>query len=405
MKSLYQNKTFGGILLVAGTQIGAGMLALPISTGPSGFFYAIGLFVICFLYMLLSLFLLLEANLYETSLESNMVTMAKKWLGNSAQIVAWLSFLLLLYSVAAAYFTGVGSLVVKVIYGSAEGPTALHIIMFSVAIVFGAIVFFGAWLVDVINRLFMIGLIAAYFTLVISVVPHVQIQHLFDGNPHYLLAAVPVVVLSFTSHIIVPSLRMYLKSNIPQLKRVLIYGSFVPLVFYIIWEFLILGALPSSGDNSLLSILHLPQPAGLTHALQHYLNISWVTVVVGCFSLFALVTSLLAVLLSLMDFLADGLQIDRTVWGRLRLLGMTVLPPLFFAIYYPAGFLIAISYAGVFAAILYGILPALMLWKARYHEKLSGEFVVKGGKPVLIFSMFGASLVIFFQVATTLNWF
>ena len=35
---LYDHKTLGGILLVAGTSIGAGMLALPISTGIGGFF-------------------------------------------------------------------------------------------------------------------------------------------------------------------------------------------------------------------------------------------------------------------------------------------------------------------------------------------------------------------------------
>lgn len=405
MKSLYQNKTLGGILLVAGTSIGAGMLALPISTGAGGFFYSIALFLVCFAYMLMNLFLLLEANLYEPSMEANIISMVKKRLGTVAQIVGWLSFLLLFYAVAAAYFSGVGSLVVKVIHGSAETTSEVDIIMICVATVFGAVVFFGAWVVDFINRFFMIALIAAYFTLVFSVAPHVKLTHLSNGNPKYLLAAVPIVVLSFTSHLILPSLRMYLQNNVPQLKRVLLYGSLAPLFFYIVWEFLILGVLPPGGEYSLASIIHLPQPAGLIHALQYYLGVGWVAVVIGCFSFFALVTSLLAVLLGLIDFLADGFQIKKTVWGRIRLLLMTILPPLFFAIGYPAGFLLAISYAGVFAAILFGILPALMIWEARYKEKIIGEFVMPGGKPVLVISLVGACLVIFFQIATTLHWF
>ena len=78
MKSLYQNKTFGGILLVAGTSIGAGMLALPITTGVGGFYPAIVLFLVAFSYMLVTLFLLLEANLYEPSMEANIISMARR---------------------------------------------------------------------------------------------------------------------------------------------------------------------------------------------------------------------------------------------------------------------------------------------------------------------------------------
>ena len=59
------NKTYGGILIVAGTQIGAGMLALPLTTGIAGFSYAVLTFVVCFIYMLTTLFLLLEANYYK----------------------------------------------------------------------------------------------------------------------------------------------------------------------------------------------------------------------------------------------------------------------------------------------------------------------------------------------------
>ncbi len=405
MSSLYQNKTFGGILLIAGTSIGAGMLALPITTGVGGFYSAIGLFLVCFAYMLMTLFLLLESNLYETNMEANIISMARRRLGVIGQLASWSSFLLLYYAVAAAYMSAGGSLISKLFTSGNElSMTNTNITIIGFSAVGGLLVFFGAWLVDHINRFFMYGLIISYFVLVFFVTPHVKMVTLSSGDSKYLLAAIPVVVLSFTSHVIVPSLRMYMQNNISQIKKALLYGSLVPLIFYVVWEFLIVGVLPATGEYSLSAIAARPHPVpGITQALHSYLGLTWIAAAVGVFSFCALVTSFLAVILSLIDFLSDGFQIKKDAWGKLRLIFFTLVPPLLFAIYFPSGFILALSYAGVFVAVLYGILPPLMIWKARYHENLDCGFRVRGGKPVLILCILGAILVILFQVLSTLN--
>jgi len=107
---LFQHKILGGTLLVSGTAIGAGMLALPITTGVGGFIGAALLFIVCYLFMLLSLMLLFEANGYSSALDANIITMARQRLGGVGEIVAWVSFLLLLYAVVAAYVSAGGSL-------------------------------------------------------------------------------------------------------------------------------------------------------------------------------------------------------------------------------------------------------------------------------------------------------
>ncbi|MBA2654491.1 MAG: tyrosine transporter [Gammaproteobacteria bacterium] len=401
---LYQNKTFGSILLIAGTQIGAGMLALPITTAKGGIFNSTLLFILAFSYMLLTLFLLLEANLYEQSYEANIISMSKKRLGTIGQFIAWFSFLFLLYSVAAAYISAGGSLLAPIIQGAIHhGNDNWGTLLF--IIIFGTTVFFGAWLIDYINRILMIGLIASYLTLLFFVIPHVDFTQISAGNPKYLLAAVPVVVLSFTSHIIVPSLRAYLKNDIVQLKRALIIGSIVPLIFYIIWEMLILGVMPLKGEFGLAQIASGPHPvASLAEALHSHLGLTWIAVGVGSFSFFALVTSFLGVILALMDFLADGFQIKKTLVGRALLFMITIIPPLIFALFYPSGFVLALSYAGVFVAILYGILPVMMIWKARYQEKIKAPFQMPGGKVTLIISLVGAVIVILFQIAASFEW-
>lgn len=402
---IYRSKTLGSTLLVAGTQIGAGMLALPLTTGVTGFFYSSLLFIICFLFMLTSLFYLLEANLMTTKVNANLISMVKERLGPAGQFVAWLSFLLLLYAVAAAYLSGGGSLIAEVLTAGwkMEVSTNLGVMLF--LLVFGLIVVFGTRAVDVLNRLCMFGLAGSFLLLLLFVTPHVHWDHFSGGDPKYIWAAVPVVVLSFTSHIIVPSLRTYLSGDVHKLRLSLFWGSLIPLFFYLVWESLIIGMLPLTGEYGLESIGAGAHPiSGLTEALSHFLRVSWIATLVGLFSFFALVTSFFGVALSLYDFLADGFHIKKTIGGRFLLLVMMFTPPLLFTFFYPRGFLLAIGYAGVFVAILYGILPVLMVWKGRYIEKKPERFKVFGGKFLMLVMLIGSLFVIFFQVAATRGW-
>ncbi len=403
---IYRNKTLGSIFLVAGTQIGAGMLALPLTTGASGFFYSFLVLLVCFLFMLTSLFYLLEANLMTDRVNANLISMVKECLGPIGQFFAWLSFLLLLYSVAAAYLSGGGSLLGRLLTNAWNIPISPNIGIFIFLIIFGFIVVFGTRAVDTINRFCMAGLILSFLFLLIFVTPHIQTNHLKEGSPIYISAAIPVVILSFTSHIILPSLRTYLSGDVHKLKTVLFWGSLIPLIFYLVWEFLIIGILPLEGEYSLKAISSANHPiAALTIALNHIGQVKWMGLLVGFFSFFGLVTSFFGVSLSLYDFLADGLRIKKNRGGRLILLTLMFLPPLIFALFYPKSFLLAIGYAGVFVGVLYGIFPVLMVWKGRYIDKKKEHFQVIGGKALLIIILIGSISVLLFQVGLVWNWF
>lgn len=381
------------------------MLALPLVTGVAGFWYSGLLFLASFGFMLLSLFLLMEANLMTEKANPNLISMVKERLGTIGQTIAWISFLFLLYSVMAAYLSGGGSLIADVINLQASLQITPNVGIIIFMVVFGFIVVFETKAVDVINRVCMAGLIISFLSLLIFVTPSVELSHLKGGNPKYLLAAIPVIILSFTSHIILPSLRTYLHGDIRKLKIALFFGSLIPLIFYLLWEFLIIGLLPISGEYGLETIGGSSHPvAKLTDALFATLKIRWIALVVGLFSFFALVTSFFGVALGLYDFLSDGLHVKKSIGGRLILLSVMFIPPLLFSLFYPTGFLLAIGYAGVFVAILYGLLPAIIVWKGRYLEKKKEMFRVFGGKPILVLMVIGSIAIIFFQVAATRGW-
>src|SRR3972149_458434 len=82
-------KLLGGIFIVAGTTIGAGMLALPVSTAFGGFFPAFLLFFLCWLIMLATSFFFLDVNLSLKG-EPNFIFMAGKTLGKGGKVVNWI---------------------------------------------------------------------------------------------------------------------------------------------------------------------------------------------------------------------------------------------------------------------------------------------------------------------------
>ena len=407
-------KFWGGVMLIAGTAVGAGMLGLPLRTGVSGFFPAAFGLIAGFSFMLLSLFVLLEANFYLNNWDANIISMAKARLGLGAQAIAWFCFLMLLYAALAAYMTEGGGLVMQLweampgVWHPQVGQDSFYGVgLFMV--VFGAFVYFGTQMVDYVNRLLMIGLIGSFCTLVFASIPHVHLSYLSEFYPHAIVVSVPVIIASFTSHLILPSLRIYLENDLQQIKKVLLYGSLIPLALYLIWELIIVGMLPLDGETGLAAVAASSHPVGsLADAMHGHLSGNFVGSILGAFSFFALVTSFLAVALSLSDFLSDGFGItkDRPL-KRLLLLVMTFLPPVLVLMWSASTgtpvFLIALGYLGVFIAVLYGILPAVMVWKGRYIEGIEAEYRAPGGKGSLVFLILGSLAIIAIQVYTTLH--
>jgi tyrosine-specific transport protein len=234
----------------------------------------------------------------------------------------------------------------------------------------------------------MIGLIGAFATLLFVVAEHVQL-HLLLEQPRLLdLRPIPIIITAFGSAIVIPSITEYLHGKPRQLVLVVLMGCSIPLLVYAIWELAILGIIPLTGNPGLLQIQQHGHPVtDVTAALNVLLHNSLITGASSYFSIFALVTSLLGVCLSLFDFLADGLHLRKNLRGRILLTLITFVPPLGFIIFYPHGFTVALSFAGIFVAILLGILPAMMAWQGRYRLKQAKPIHIIGGKPMIMFTI------------------
>jgi tyrosine-specific transport protein len=378
-------KLLGSILLVVGTSIGAGMLALPIATAQLGFLGSVILLFICWFVMTAGAFLLLEVNLC-MPLNSNLNTMARATIGPIGQIISWLSFLLLLYSLLCAYISGGSDLFHNVL---AKNGVFIHRWAASIIFtaLFGSIVFMGIKFVDYVNRGLMLAKLGAYILLVLLLTPLVSFVKLQAGDLYTITSttAIMVTITSFGFAAIVPSLRIYLVGDIAKLKKAILIGSLIPLFCYLAWDMVIMGVIPLDGKHGLISILNSANSTSdLANALSANASSNSVTLFVGLFTSICVLTSFLGVALCLSDFWADGLQLEKKGKSNLLITGVTFLPPLLTVLIFPGIFVGALKYAGIYCIVLLILLPAWMAWVGRYQRKLASSYTVPGGKYLLL---------------------
>jgi tyrosine-specific transport protein len=104
--------------------------------------------------------------------------------------------------------------------------------------------------------------------------------------------------------------------------------------------------------------------------------------------------------------IADGLNIKENIFEKLLAALITFVPPLLFAAFYPDGFILALGYAGVIVALIHGVLPALMVWRGRYHLRLSQahDYRVFGGKSLILLVIIFSVVIIVAAIAGYCGW-
>jgi tyrosine-specific transport protein len=391
------SKLIGGILLVVGTTIGAGMLALPVATAQLGFWGSIGLLVGCWAIMTTCAFIFLEVNLWLPP-NSNLVSMAGATLGRSGQAVAWVAYLVLLYSILSAYVAGGGDLFHYVLASSGISiPVSLASILFT--LLFGTIVYFGIRSVDYVNRGLMFGKMGALVLLILLIIPFVTAANLASGEFKYLVhpTSITVTAVAFASLMIIPSLRTYFGEDVKTLRKAILIGTIIPLICYIGWDMVIMGVVPLEGAPGLRAIMNSSSSnSDLVSALTTILQKNSITTLAKFFTSICMATSFLSVSLSLSDFLSDGLKVKKQgLKGNVLVFGATFLPPLLVVLFYPNAFLTGIEYAGICCFVLMILLPPLMAWRGRARKAFAQQsYNIRGGKFLLaLLVLFGVLML------------
>jgi tyrosine-specific transport protein len=354
-----QKDVVSAIALVAGTTVGAGILALPSTSYSSGFGPSSVALFGSWMYMATTGLLIAEVscqlarkNNYKTT--SGILKMISQTLGKGGAVVGGLVYIFIHYALLVAYMAEGGGMLSSLTSAPAWATTC------GFAAALGSILTFGTKdMVDGFNNVFAIIVLAAFAALVAIGVPMVKGDSLMYSDWSQVSTIVPVCFVALVYHNVVPFICAQLKYKKKDITTVVVGGSFIPMCMFLAWNFLILGIanrdasdISASGSIDSLTILH--------GAVQS----QFIKPLVSLFSEAAIITSFIGFFVGLTDFFAD-LFPSR---GRKHPVTITLvlLPPLVIALLFPSIFAGALDVAGTYGiAVLFGIMPAAMAFASR----------------------------------------
>ena len=374
---------FGGAMIIAGTVIGAGMLANPTAT--SGVWFAGSLIVLLSTWfsMLSSGLMILEVNTHYPH-GASFDTMVKDLLGPTWNAINGVAVAFVLYLLTYAYIFVGGDLTAKGLGSTFGIKIPLTVGQLSFFLIFATCVWASARLVDRFTSILIGGMVLTFIWATGGLIAEAKLPVLFDtqapsGTPYwiYISAALPVCLASFGFHGNVSSLLKYFKGDAPKVAKSLWAGTLIALVIYVLWPIAIQGNLPRSEFAPVIATDG--QVSVLIEVLSKFVQTGSMAAILSFFSYMAIATSFLGVTLGLFDYIADIFKWDDSVSGRTKTAALTFLPPLVSCLLFPTGFVTAIGYVGLVATVWTCFLPSLLLLRSRQKFGKGKNYTVYGG--------------------------
>ncbi len=405
MKKISNKRLMGATCIVAGTAIGAAMLALPVSMGRAGFVPSVVTFLLSWAFMLYPALLLLELCLRFRN-ETNIISLATKTLGGKVGTwIASLAYICLLYALMTAYIAALSSLA----QGAIKGLVPIEIPSGVIAVLLMLFLSFlfskGVGILDQINRIFSIGLLVTFVAVIASSLSYSVPERLTEVRWSYLLPSLSIGFTSFGFHVVIPTLSTYLEYDAKPLRKAIVLGSVMPLVAYIIWQAACLSSAPLTGSEMSIDGAYERGVSGAKLLGEIYMNPLLVAFADG-FAVTAIVTSFIGVSLSIVDFIKDGISKYVGKKSLNVILLLAFIPPVWFSTTSPQVFFKALDVAGIFGVVLLlGLLPACMVWSYRYSASCAKDRMVRsdengyrapgGKKTLIIYGVFSLGIILF----------
>ncbi|CDS98431.1 Putative tyrosine-specific transport protein [Vibrio coralliirubri] len=380
-------KLFGSSLILSGTALGAGMLAIPMVLAQFGFMISSVLMLLIFIGTTYSALLLAEACT-KTKDNSGMSSVAYLTLGSKGKHFINALFYLLLVCMLIAYILGVGDIIHKLLLDvGIDVSASVAYTIFS--LLMGAIVVSGKSYIDKLNRGLFILMVVMLFIVIASLFSNIRLDYLTQTSQYTANDVVQysaVIFTSFASMVVIPSLVIYNReATQKQIRNMILLGSVIPLICYLTWLFAIIGNLGTDAISQFHNISELISAFSGQSA--------WLKVVIALFSALALVTSFLGVSMALYDQNKDAVTNNKALAYAL-----TFILPLVLAELFASQFVSMLDYAGMVLVFLAIWGPLAMVVKVRRpdfpHLQTEGSYTAAGGDTALM-ATFGFGALIF----------
>jgi len=350
---------FRASALLCGTVIGAGVLGIPYVIAKAGFLT--GLLTILILgSAILFLILFFGEVILRTPGNHQIPGYAEKYLGKWGKRIMLFSMFAGIYGALVAYLIGEGESL-SAIFGFT--PLIFSLIFFVISAI---LVYLG--LKTIVKYELVFSTIILILVLAISIFSifsgKFNLANLATFNLKNILIPYGVILFAFVGAAAIPEMKECLCRDRKQLKKSILIGSIIPILFYLIFAFAVVG---TTGINT---------TEVATIGLGNLLGPS-ILIFGNLFAIFAMFTSFLTLGLAMKQIYMYDYKIKPFLsWA------LTVFIPLIIFLIGAKSFIKVIGITGAFAGGIDGILIVLMFWRARKYGERQPEF--KLGKKHLI---------------------
>ncbi|WP_102313162.1 amino acid permease [Vibrio cyclitrophicus] len=374
----------GSSLIIAGTALGAGMLAIPMVLAQFGLLYGTLLMVLICFGTTYAALLLLEATI-KAGGGLGLNSIARKTLGRQGQLLTNGLLYALLICLLMAYILGAGDLLSKLLsnFGIEITATTSQIVFTLIA---GAVVASGTGVIDKLNRALFFVMLASLFATMTFLAPSMTQENLMQVTSHDHVDLIKTSAILFTSFgfmVVIPTLVSYNhEATDKQLRNMVIVGSLIPLVCYLCWLFAVVGNLSEEQFRSFKNV------SDLMAAFEA--QSPWVGNILSTFTGLALLTSFFGVAMALFNQNKDMFNQNTAVTYCI-----SFILPLVGSLLAADKFLQILNYAGIILVFLAVFVPLVMVHKQRFMKVADDRYRAEGGNVMMLFSLlFGCFLLV-----------
>lgn len=350
------SKILSSALVITGFLVGAGILAIPVNLGPSGFFPAVLCSLAVWLAMTCTGLIIAHQPFWRENPGSDMPSFYEAALGPAGKWLSVAANLLILYGLLTAYLAGVATVAAN----SFHTPLPEWGVMLLYFCVITLIPSLGGKVLRRGNGVFVVAMWLLFGTLLVLVAQHFRGVDADAADVRFLTSGIPILLVGFVFHNMVPTVCHTLDNDRRAVDTAIWIGSSIALVMTLAWTVAVFLVLPveSPSGVDLISAFRAGQPA--TIPLDRLIRSPLFVNVSIAFSVVAMSTSYMGVGASLLGFVRD--VAGGKVRSRAGVWLLAFMPPLLVSEFYPDAFLCALNVVGgLGTATLFGILPGLML--------------------------------------------
>lgn len=360
------NKKIGSILLISGTCIGSGMIALPMVLSKLGIIPSILLIFAIWFVMYFTSLINIELNL-QADKGLPLGDLGNIFSGKFASFIGYLAIKLLSYSLLSVFIYAGSSILTKLISsGFSDANMQISYSIFALIILMLPI-----RKLDYFNRILFIALVIIVLILIFGIFFSINYSNLPLISPEYnklssWQVAIPVLFTSFGFQVIFHTLTNYCGKDKYILKSAFFWGSLIPTFVYLFWTFSILSVIYDKNPEIYNQITQGKIDVGdLIQELSLISKFPSIQLLTWWISLLAIFTSIVGVGVGLSDSYKKIFETKFTssFFNNFLSAFLTILPAYLIASNIPNAFIKLLAFAGMILTIIAIFLPIYLLMK------------------------------------------